>query len=265
VIVPITQVDAFTAAPFGGNPAAVCLIDDSAQESWMRLVARETGMPATTFVRAEPSGGYHLRWFTATAELELCGHGTLASAHVLYERGLVQSDRPACFTTRGGSLAATRCNGWIELDFPSIPDEVAPVPDDLAEALGVDLQYVGRGRLDYIVEVASEEVVRNLMPDLVRLRGIRTRGVIVTSRSSSGEYDFVSRFFAPATGIDEDAVTGSAHCCLAPFWSRRLGRNSFVARQLSARGGVVRVALDGARVRLAGQAVTVLRGELVGG
>ena len=260
----IWQIDAFTASPFSGNPAAVCVLAGPADPAWMAAVARETGMPATAFV-CESSSVFPLRWFTAATELVLCGHGTLAAAHLLYESGRVRKDACARFDTPDGQLTAVWKDGWIELNFPAIASTESPVPDGLLESLGVspkDVRHVGRGRLDYLVEVADEEIVATLRPDLARMLTVKTRGVIVTSRSAHAERDFVSRFFAPSTGISEDSVTGSAHCCLTPYWASRLGKESLVAHQLSARGGVLRVAVDGDRVRLAGQAVTVMRGEL---
>jgi PhzF family phenazine biosynthesis protein len=227
----------------------------------MQQVGKELNLPATAFVTSR-ADGFGLRWFTAAAELELCGHGTLASAHALWDTGALAAGEPAHFHTRGGLLTAVRRDGWIEMDFPATPEEPAPPPPDLLEALGVSPLYVGKSGLDYLVEVESEEAVRAVQPDFRRLATIPVRGFIVTSRSRSGREDFVSRFFAPACGIDEDSVTGSAHCCLATFWSRRLARQRFTARQLSPRGGVLRVAVDGNRVRLEGQAITVSRGEL---
>ena len=262
----IDQVDAFTARPFSGNPAAVCVLPEPRDEAWMQLVAREMNLSETAFVvLGEPACS--LRWFTPVTEVDLCGHATLASAHVLWERGLLPPGRTAAFDTRSGRLTATRLDGeggdvWIELNFPATPDEETAAPAGLAEALGVPALYVGRSKFDFIAEVRDEETVRHLSPDFVRLRGYAARGVIVTARAGSPGVDFVSRYFAPAFGIDEDPVTGSTHCCLGPFWARRLGRQTFVAHQLSSRGGVVRVTVDGDRVRLAGQAVTVLRGEL---
>ena len=257
---PLTFVDAFTAELFKGNPAAVCILDGPRDDAWMRLVACETGMPATAFVNPMDDG-FGLRWFKSAIELELCGHGTLASAHVLWEGGRLSAQQAARFHTRSGALSATRQNGWIELDFPALADEPADAPPGLVEALGATPAYIGRSRLDYIVEIDGD-LVSGLRPDFVRLRRVDTRGVIVTGRSNDAAFDFVSRFFAPSTGLDEDSVTGSAHCCLGPFWARRLGKSSLVARQVSARGGTVKVTLNGDRVRLAGQAVTVFRGAL---
>ena len=261
--IPLLQVDAFTDRPFGGNPAAVCLLESRAQADWMVLVAREMNLSETAFLsRRSADGGFDLRWFTPTVEVDLCGHATLASAHVLWESGRLAPSEAARFHTRSGLLTAVRRGDWIELDFPATPDEPAPAPPELADALGVEPSYVGRSRFDYLVEVAGEDTVRALRPDFVRLRAIEARGVIVTSRAAESGFDFVSRYFAPAFGIDEDPVTGSTHCCLAPYWSRRLGRTELVARRISTRGGVLRVAVDGDRVRISGQAVTVMRGEL---
>jgi predicted PhzF superfamily epimerase YddE/YHI9 len=261
VTTAFAQVDAFTTTPFGGNPAAVCLLPGPAAPGWMAAVARETNLPATVFVHASPDG-FGVRWFTATTELQLCGHGTLAAAHVLYETGRLEPGDVAHFQSPNGRLSAHRADGWIMLDFPAIPEERIDPPPGLLDALGVEATYVGRGRLDCLVEVADESIVRGVQPDLDRLRRVPTRGVIVTSRSATADRDFVSRFFAPSTGINEDFVTGSAHCCLAPFWARRLGRTSMVAHQLSSRGGVLKLTVEGDRVRIAGQAVTVVRGEL---
>lgn len=260
--IPIVQVDAFTAEPFAGNPAAVCLLPAPWDDQWMQHVAREMNLSETAFLTRQEDG-FNLRWFTPAVEVDLCGHATLASAHVLWEEGYLQPDAVARFHTRSGLLTAERRGNLIELDFPATPEEPAATPAGLAEALGVTPQYVGKNRFDYLVQVASEEIVRGMQPDFTPLRKLPVRGIIVTSQASSPNYDFVSRFFAPAAGVDEDPVTGSAHCCLGPFWAQRLGKQELVGYQASARGGVVRVRLEGGRVRLGGQAVTVLRGELV--
>lgn len=267
--VPLLQVDAFTSEPFAGNPAAVCLLDSPREAGWMQHVAREMNLPETAFVVPHrEQGGFDLRWFTPTIEVDLCGHATLASAHALWESGRLDRSASARFHTRSGVLTAALDSGWIELNFPATPDAPAPAPDGLGDALGAAPLYVGRSPFDYLVEVEDEKTVRSLRPDLGRLRTIDVRGVIVTSRAANGTgaagCDFVSRFFAPAAGIDEDPVTGSAHCCLAPFWARRMGKSAFVARQVSERGGLLKLSLDGDRVRIAGQAVTVVRGELLG-
>lgn len=257
----IFQVDAFTDKPFAGNPAAVCVLSEPRDARWMQDVAQEMNLPETAFLYRE-AGVYTLRWFTPAVEVDLCGHATLASAHVLWEAGYLRPEEPARFSTRSGLLTAERKGEWIELDFPAEPEERATAPSDLGPALGVTPKYVGRNRFDFLVEVDSEEIVRNLKPDLALLGEIPARGFIVTSLASTQGFDFVSRFFAPRAGINEDPATGSAHCCLGPFWSTRLKKNEFVAYQASARGGVVRVRVSGNRVVLGGQAITVLRGEL---
>jgi PhzF family phenazine biosynthesis protein len=258
----ITQVDAFTSEPFTGNPAAVCVLPEERDDAWMQNVAQEMNLAETAFLLPRPDG-WGLRWFTPAVEVDLCGHATLASAHVLWETNRLAADETARFHTRSGLLKAVKRGDWIELDFPATPDEPVETPAGLVESLGATPCYVGKSRFDYLVELDGEDAVRELRPDFARMKKLGGRGVIVTSRSADSDFDFVSRFFAPASGIDEDPVTGSAHCCLAPFWSRRLKKSSFRARQVSARGGELKVDLEGNRVRLGGQAVTVLRAELL--
>lgn len=258
----ITQVDAFTDEPFGGNPAAVCILPEPQPAEWMQAVAREMNLSETAFLVRE-DGGYNLRWFTPLVEVDLCGHATLASAHVLWESGTLGQQEQARFSTRSGILTATRWDDWIELDFPLRPEQPSAAPDGLAAALGAKPLYIGRNVEDYLVEVESESVLRALSPNFAALGRLPVRGLIATARSETADCDFVSRFFAPAVGIDEDPVTGSAHCCLAPFWSTRLGKDELVGHQVSERGGVVRVRVAGDRVLISGQAVTVLRGELL--
>ncbi|HEY0306189.1 MAG TPA: PhzF family phenazine biosynthesis protein [Longimicrobiales bacterium] len=259
---PIVQVDAFTAKPFAGNPACVCVMDTPRDEQWMQNVAREMNLSETAFLYPENSG-YRLRWFTPTLEVALCGHATLASAHVLYESGTLERGKQAHFHTKSGLLTADDENGWIKLDFPSNPPTQVEPPPHIDKAVGSsNIKYVGKSVFDYIVELESEEDVRALKPNMALLELLPARGVIVTARSSDAQYDFVSRFFAPASGVPEDPVTGSAHCCLAPYWAEKLGKDEMVGYQASARGGVVKVAARGERVLLFGQAVTVLRGEL---
>jgi PhzF family phenazine biosynthesis protein len=260
--VPIIQVDAFTDRAFAGNPAAVCLLDGPRDERWMQNVAREMNVSETAFLSLR-SDGYDLRWFTPEAEVDLCGHATLASAHVLWEEEILDKQETARFHTRSGLLAATRKDGWIVMDFPAEPQKPALAPPALTSALGATPVYLGKNRFDYLVELESEEALRNLRPDLALLKTLPVRGMIVTSPSDSKDYDFVSRFFAPSVGINEDPVTGSAHCCLGPYWQKRLKKDSFTAYQASARGGIIRVSVQGDRVMLGGQAVTVLRGELL--
>ena len=257
----IIQVDAFTNKPFSGNPAAVCVMPKPADETWMQNVATEMNLSETAFLYPQDDG-YNLRWFTPAAEVDLCGHATLASAHVLWETGHLSPEAEARFYTKSGLLTAQRKGDWIKMDFPAEPATETPAPPNLADALGVKPVYVGKNRFDYLVEVNSEKTIRTLQPDFTLLKTITSRGVMVTSRATTPGYDFVSRFFAPGVGIDEDPVTGSAHCCLGPFWQARLEKDDFTAYQASPRGGVVRVRLEGNRVKLGGQAVTVLRGEL---
>ncbi len=258
----IFQVDAFTREPFAGNPAAVCVMPCAADEAWMQDVAREMNLSETAFLYPE-GGGYNLRWFTPSVEVDLCGHATLASAHVLWEAGHLPVDEQARFQTRSGLLTADRVGELIELDFPAEPLQAVEPPSDLVEALGIAPSYVGKGRFNYLFEVESEETVRGVDPDFGALSKMPIGGHIVTSEAAPGEYDFVSRFFAPSAGINEDPVTGSAHCCLGPYWRDRLGKHRLTAFQASARGGVVYVRVDGDRVRIGGQAMTVMRGELV--
>jgi PhzF family phenazine biosynthesis protein len=259
--IPLFQIDAFADRPFAGNPAAVCLLDGPAETAWMQRVAQEMNLSETAFVNRE-ADGYRLRWFTPVAEVELCGHATLATAHALWETGRLPPGEMARFHTRSGLLTATALEGWIELDFPALATEPTEAPAGLLEALGARASFVGRSAYDLLVEVASAAEVRMLAPDFGALRLVQARGVIVTSRSDEPRFDFVSRFFGPAVGVNEDPVTGSAHAALGPYWQSRTGKDSFLAFQASARGGVVRVRVAGERVRLAGQAVTVLRGEL---
>jgi PhzF family phenazine biosynthesis protein len=258
----IFQVDAFTDKPFAGNPAAVCILPEAAAEDWMQHLANEMNLSETAFlVRQED--GFNLRWFTPAVEVELCGHATLASAHILWEQGFLSSDRQARFFTRSGLLSALRKDQWIELDFPAEPEMQTEMPEALLKAFGVSVRYVGKNRFDFLIELESAEAVRKMVPDFALLRSIAGRGFIVTSRSDSSQYDFISRFFAPAAGVNEDPVTGSAHCCLGPYWAKKLGRKELVGYQASARGGVVKVRVGGDRVYLGGQAVTVMRATLL--
>jgi PhzF family phenazine biosynthesis protein len=259
--IAIYQVDAFTDKPFAGNPAAVCILSEPRTESWMQNVAQEMNLSETAFLR-EQADGFGLRWFTPAVEVDLCGHATLASAHVLWETGMLSAQEQARFHTRSGLLTAERKGEEIELNFPATPEEPTEAPPGLGEALGVTFRYIGRSKFDYLVEVDSEQVVRSLAPDFALLRRLSIRGIMVTSVATSSGYDFVSRFFAPGAGIDEDPVTGSAHCCLGPYWRARLGKEELVAYQASERGGVLRVRVAADRVYLGGRAVTVLRGEL---
>jgi len=256
------QVDAFADRPFAGNPAAVCWLEQEADAAWMQAVAAELNLSETAFAR--PLGDMlELRWFTPTVEVDLCGHATLATAHALWTSGVVDCS-PLRFRSRSGVLTCTRTGGWIELDFPALPVAACEPRRELLAALGVaEPLFVGRSRFDDFVVLRSAGDVREVLPDYRRLAGLTTRGVIVTARSDDSRYDFVSRFFAPAVGVDEDPVCGSAHCSLTPYWAERLGKPQLQAYQASARGGVLRLRTSGDRVALGGQAVTVWQGELL--
>lgn len=310
----IYQVDAFTDYAFRGNPAAVCILHQEKSDSWMQQIAAEMNLSETAFLT--PQGGdFQLRWFTPTVEVDLCGHATLASAHILWESGYLYPGEDARFHTRSGLLTARRLEDHIEMDFPAIQVEPVTPPPGLIDALGVapaadnataataatdphadvaapspahthtgpqtlpQVVAVGKNRFDYLVELASEAEVHALRPDFSALARVEARGIIVTSQAQKqterqthgsqpgsdrpDDVDFISRFFAPAAGVNEDPVTGSAHCALGPYWAAKLHKNTFTAYQASARGGVVQVVVDGDRVRLGGRAVTVLRGEFV--
>jgi PhzF family phenazine biosynthesis protein len=261
---PITVVDAFADRPFSGNPAGVCVLSEPAPDEWMRLVAREMNLAETAFLVPQ-ADGFSLRWFTPAVEVDLCGHATLASAHVLWQQGFLPPGAIARFHTRSGLLLARPKGDLIELDFPArAATEVAP-PDSLLGALGITRpRWIGKNAYDYMVEVEREQEVVGLAPDLGTLAKLPVRGVIVTSVADRGRpYDFVSRFFAPAVGVPEDPVTGSAHCALAPYWRPRIGRDAMTGFQASVRGGIVHTTVSGDRVMLAGRAVTMLRGVLL--
>lgn len=256
------QIDAFADRPFAGNPAAVCLLDDERDAAWMQAVAAEMNLSETAFVRPL-SDGFELRWFTPTVEVDLCGHATLASAHALWTENIVANGSTIRFRSKSGELTCRQRDKLIELDFPATP--VGPVEhsEEICEALGCDSIFQGTSKFDRLVMVESEQVLRSIQPAFHKLRALPSRGVIVTSASGDPGFDFVSRFFAPNAGVDEDPVTGSAHCALGPFWSERLGKTEMTAYQASARGGIVRVRVAADRVFLAGNAVTVLKGILV--
>ncbi len=259
----VVQVDAFTNLPFGGNPAAVCVLGAAVDDRWMQQVAQEMNLSETAFLVPQ-SDGYSLRWFTPTVEVDLCGHATLASAHVLWSEGHLPPDTEARFHTRSGLLTARQQGDWIELNFPANPStRITPSPE-LNEALAcAGVREVWQNSLGYLVLMDSEETVRQMQPDFGQMATLPIHGVLITSSADRPPYDFVSRFFAPQIGINEDPVTGAAHCCLAPFWRDRLGKSEFLAYQASARGGIVKARCEGDRVVLGGQAVTVLRGSLL--
>ena len=257
--VPLFQVDAFTHRPFAGNPAAVCLLDEPAPDAWMQSVAAEMNLSETAFVHPHGGGRQALRWFTPTVEVDLCGHATLATAHVLFETG--RAGREVLrFETRSGVLTALRRDERIELDFPT--QHVAPAAPEhaLLTALGIAPAEAHAGDGRWLLELADEAAVRAVAPDFA---GLVPYGIVcITSRADDPAYDFVSRVFGPAHGIDEDPVTGSTHCVLSQYWAERLGRTELTGYQASRRGGVVHVRLEGPRTLLAGEAVTVLRGDL---
>jgi len=261
----IFTVDAFTGKPFSGNPAAVCLADGVTDAVWMQDVAREMNLSETAYVSSRGDGSYDLRWFTPGLEVDLCGHATLASAHVLWEEGLKQQEDAIVFHTRSGGLTCKLLHsGRIEMDFPVTPVEEATPPPGLLEALGADPKFVGLSAVGYVIELPTESDVRALRPDFAAMRDMTEDSwAVVTAPAETGGFDFVSRFFAPQGGVDEDPVTGSAHCALAHFWSQKTGRTAFRAYQCSKRGGVVFAELVGDRVKLGGQAVTVSKGELL--
>lgn len=264
--VKLYQVDAFTDQQFSGNPAAVCLLSGPPDDRWTQAVAMEMNLSETAFLYPE-SDCYRLRWFTPTVEVELCGHATLASAHILWEEKYLAPDQPAVFSTRSGILTASWHQGWIKLDFPAKPVCRTSLPPGLLKALGLALDevlFVGVHKADYLVEVANAGIVRRINPNHAELKKLPVRGVIVTSQSDEAEFDFISRFFAPGSGIDEDPVTGSAHCCLGPYWQGKLQKDAFSAYQASNRGGRLKVHVINERIHLFGQAITVLKGDLVG-
>ena len=258
---PLFHVDAFTDRPFAGNPAAVCLLPSWKDDAWLQAVGREMNLPETAFL-VKQSDHYGLRWFTPTVEVEFCGHATLAAAHCVWQHGEVNGDEIR-FSTKIGILKASRHGDLIELDSPLQPERAVEAPPGLLSSLGVSAKYVGRNRFDYLVEVDSEAVLRGMAPDFKQLASVWARGIIVTSTATDTKFDFVSRFFAPAVGIDEDPVTGSAHCCLVDFWRKRLNKSEFTAYQASARGGVVRVKVANDRAILGGKALTIAKGELL--
>ncbi len=255
-------VDAFTAVPFAGNPAGVCILEEKVDDGLLQVIGMEMNLSETAFLLKQ-GNEYNLRWFTPTTEVELCGHATLASAHILWETGALGPGEPAIFNTLSGEIRATMKGDWIELNFPIEKEEKTEAHPLLSESLKIKPVYVGKNRFDYLIEVDSETTLRGIEPDFFLLSKVPSRGVIVTSTASSKSFDFVSRFFGPNVGINEDPVTGSAHCCLGPYWSSRLGKDSLVAYQASRRGGVVKTRTQGNRVILSGQAVTVLLGEMI--
>jgi len=260
--IKVLQIDAFTNRPYSGNPAAVCLLDEQRDEAWMQSVANEMNLSETAFPSA-CEDGFSLRWFTPTSEVDLCGHATLAAAHALWTTQSADETLPIRFLTKSGPLVCSRRDDFIEMDFPALPIRQAEPPAGLVEAMGVEPVFCGKSQFDVLLEFGSEDVIRSLEPDFTKLRTVPARGIIATSRSLDPAFDFLSRFFAPSVGVDEDPVTGSAHCSLGPFWSERLGKTEMTALQASSRSGVVNVRVAGERVVIGGRAVTVLEGYLV--
>ena len=256
----IYQVDAFTDSPFKGNPAGVCLLDHTVPDEWMKNVASEMNLSETAFLYPEDDG-FRLRWFTPKVEVDLCGHATLASAHILWEKEILKPGEQAKFFTRSGLLTAKKDGDWIILDFPSLAPVEIPVPEALKLIIQTDILYLGKSRFDWLVEIADEDFLRNFIPDCSAITRLPVRGLILTSRSR--KYDFVSRFFVPAVGVNEDPVTGSAHSVLTPYWAVKLGKNELFAYQASLRGGELKLWNRGDRVGIGGQAVTVMEIDLL--
>lgn len=251
----------FTDRIFTGNPAAVCVLQEEKKEKWMQQVAKEINLPVTAFINCIQNR-YFLRWFTPTTEIPICGHGTLASAYILWQKGYVEDGNTLYFHTTSGILKAELMDKWIQLEFPTIPQEQVIAPELLINALGVNPRYVGKNKLDYLVELDSESTVKDLKPNIELIAQLPVRGVIVTSPSQTNEYDFVSRFFSPAQGIAEDYVNGSSQCCLGPYWKNKLGKSEFTACQLSDRGGILKVKVLNDKVLLSGKVISVLEGTL---
>ena len=263
-MIELFQIDSFTSKPFSGNPAAVCILKKDADESWMQNVAAEMNLSETAFLRRIDEKNFSLRWFTPQIEVDLCGHATLAAAHILWENDLVDEADSIVFGTRSGKLTCKNIAGKIEMNFPSNPATEYSLPDFVIDSLGVKPIFTGKNTFDYIVEVASESEVTGARVNFDLLSDADIRGVILTSRAEKPEYDFVSRFFAPGAGINEDPVTGSAHCCLGPYWAPKIGKPVLTGYQASKRGGFVDVQVADDRVLLRGYATTVFRGNLLG-
>jgi PhzF family phenazine biosynthesis protein len=262
----ITQVDAFTSERYRGNPAAICILESEGDAEWMQRVANEMNLSETAYLVPTSSDEFGLRWFTPAVEVDLCGHATVAAAHVLWEEGVVPGTKACRFRTRSGVLTARRAGDWIDVEFPLERVDAINPPADAANALGVKAQSAAEcARLNYLLlELESEAAVRQASPDFTLASKVAHKGLIVTSVADArAHHDFVSRFFAPRMGVNEDPATGSAHCVLGPYWAAKLGRSELRAFQASPRGADLRVRVGGDRVTLGGQAVTVMRGELV--
>ena len=260
--VSLYLVDAFTSIPFKGNPAAVCLLHGPADEEWMQNVAAEMNHSETAFVYPEQNG-YGIRWFTPATEVDLCGHATLASVHVLREVGIIKDAEDVVFHAKKAVITAKCSDGRIEMDFPTLPVETVPTPDGLVETLGVELIACSANKWLLLVELADEDTVRTFTPDFAKIAAINVQSLIITAKADSDAYDFVSRFFAPGMGINEDPVTGSAHCSLGAYWQQKLGKAEMIGYQASSRGGIIGVRVEGDRTFLSGMAVTVMTGVLI--
>lgn len=262
-MVTLFQVDSFSHAPFKGNPAGVCIVKQPMDEEWMQNVAMEMNLSETAFLWPE-GDAYRLRWFTPTVEVALCGHATLAAAHILWEEKYLDKDKAAQFITKSGALSAYKKGAKIYLDFPSEPPSPCSPPPYLPDLVNGKIIYCGsNNQNDLLVEIESEELVRNFKPRFDILKTFTIRGLILTAQSKNKDYDFVSRFFASSVGVDEDPVTGSAHCCLAPYWAEKLGKLALTGFQASQRGGIVGCELNGDRVIINGTALTIFRIEMM--
>ena len=262
----IFHIDAFASRPFTGNPAVVCLLTEPKTEEWMQAVAAEMNLSETAFVARDPDAEekrFHLRWFTPTVEVDLCGHATLATSHTLWESGWLAAGETAIFDSRSGELRAEKIGDRIFLNFPATPAEPAKLSSEISGAMNVTPVFSGFSREDCLIEVATADEVKNVEVDFQRLAKLEIRGVILTATSDDPNVDFISRFFGPAVGVDEDPVTGSAHCCLAPYWAEKLGKPELSAFQASERGGHLQLRLDGDRVHIGGNAITIKKGELL--
>lgn len=255
-------VNAFADKPFCGNPAAVCIVENDLSENKMQLIASEFNLSETAFIEKK-NDHFRLRWFSPTMEVDLCGHATLAGAHILWEQNIINNKSIISFNTNSGILSIKKAKDRIVMDFPSEDAVETECPEEIIRSLNIKPLFSGKNRFDYIVEVGSEELVRTIKPDFGILAELNTRGIIVTSDSESRDYDFVSRFFAPNAGIPEDPVTGSAHCCLGPYWSRKLNKTKLTGYQASERSGTVYVDIKEGRVFLGGNAVTFSSGKLI--
>lgn len=259
--IKLFQVDAFTHDIFKGNPAGVCLTNEPLEESFMQKLANEMNLSETAFLWSE-NDGFRLRWFTPETEVSLCGHATLSSAHILYQTERLKKNQIAKFYTMSGVLTACYVDGKIELDFPTLPEKEVSDWKEIQTIISEKIMYIGKNDLDYLVELSTVDEVKNLTIDFEKLKNIKTRGLMVTAKSHEKNIDFVSRFFAPAIGVNEDPVTGSAHTCLAPYWSKKLGKTKLSAKQISKRGGELSLKVEGDRIKIAGNAVTVFEIEL---